>query len=51
MEVTTIVRCPNKCGWFPKGEGCDKCGYQQKHNKSLRAAKLNSHLYDMAERA
>lgn len=41
------------CGrWIPGRDGCLACGWEPPApNRALRVAKLNSHLYGMAEQA
>lgn len=47
----TERRCPNGHGWHDKRTGCSECGDEERFNKALRTAQLNSHLSGQVERA
>lgn len=54
MTFLRCPRCSKKKGvgvWVEKRTGCQECGYRAIVNPHLHAAKLNSHLFDMANNA
>lgn len=51
--ATAERRCPGCATWYPKKDGdCPECGEPAaQHNKWLRTAALNNHLYKQLETA